>query len=116
MCIRDQLLPKKIMSLLLLLYSYIVIAFLIFGYFLGVFLADQSTPNTHIASWVVLGLATLFWPIVLPLAYLERRVRKSTEVHDVRPEEPDLNCALSSPHHSASIKTASVDQDIRRSA
>ena len=109
------------MSLLFLLYSYIVIAFLVFGYFLKVFLADKSTSNTHRASWVVLGLATLLWPIVLPLAYLERRVKKPTEVpeadYDVRLEEPDLRCcALPSADESALIKTASVDQDIRRSA
>ncbi len=108
------------MSLTLILHSYIVIAFLVFGYFLWVFLTDKSTPNTHMGSWVVLGLATLLWPIVLPLAYLERRVKKPTKVtdtdYDGRLKDPDQSCASSPPCLSASVKTASVDVDIRRSA
>lgn len=108
------------MSLTLILPSYIVIAFLVFGYFLWVFLTDKSTPNTHMGSWIVLGLATLLWPIVLPLAYLERRVKKPTKVtdadFDLRLEDPHQSYGSSSPRLSASVKTSSGDADIRRSA
>jgi hypothetical protein len=38
----------------------------VFSIGLNAFLKDDSTPNTHITSWVVLGLATVLWPLVLP--------------------------------------------------
>jgi len=30
------------------------------------FWRDETTPNTHLISWVVLILASLFWPVTLP--------------------------------------------------
>ena len=39
---------------------------------LSAFLRDQSTPKTHGISWLILLEATFLWPIVLPLACLER--------------------------------------------
>lgn len=56
---------------------YLIVAFLIFIVFLQSFLQDQSTPNTHIGSWVVIGFSVVFWPIVLPLAHLECQSKKS---------------------------------------
>lgn len=40
-------------------------------FWLGAFLLDKTTPKTDIQSWVVLGIATLIWPISVPLACLE---------------------------------------------
>ncbi|MEL7037087.1 MAG: hypothetical protein AAFO04_15910 [Cyanobacteria bacterium J06592_8] len=41
---------------------------------LSTFLQDHSTPKSHAISWLVLFEATFFWPVVLPIAYLERHV------------------------------------------
>ncbi|MDY7022820.1 MAG: hypothetical protein SWJ54_15955 [Cyanobacteriota bacterium] len=43
---------------------------------LRAFLRDRSTPKSHAISWIVLFEATFFWPLVLPIAYLERRIIK----------------------------------------
>lgn len=56
---------------------YLVVAFIVFAVFLRIFLKDKSTPKTHIDSWVVIGFSVIFWPIVLPLAHLERQAKKN---------------------------------------
>ncbi len=58
----------------MLLPAYLMGAFMTLGICLRAFLRDHSTPKTDKMSWVVLLEATLFWPIVLPLAYFERGV------------------------------------------
>ena len=50
---------------------YFTIALAIFGVWLGLFLLDDTTPNNHLISWIVLLIAPLFWPIVLPLSIRE---------------------------------------------
>ncbi|EAW35006.1 hypothetical protein L8106_07821 [Lyngbya sp. PCC 8106] len=51
---------------------YILGAVATFVVSLSTFIGDQSTPKTHGMSWLILLEATLFWPIVLPFACLER--------------------------------------------
>jgi hypothetical protein len=58
---------------------YLTISVTVFCYWLGVFIADRSTPKTHVASWLILLIAPLFWPIVLPLSIIEL-VTKSSSV------------------------------------
>lgn len=41
-------------------------ALLVFGLSLRTFLKDASTPKTDRLSWIVLAVATVFWPLVLP--------------------------------------------------
>ena len=41
-------------------------AALVFGLLLNAFLKDDTTPKTHAASWIVLAIATVFWPVTLP--------------------------------------------------
>jgi hypothetical protein len=41
-------------------------ATVVFSMVLSAFLKDDSTPKTHPLSWVVIALATLAWPLVLP--------------------------------------------------
>ena len=50
---------------------YGLIALLLFGFWLSLFLLDSTTPKTDKTSWLVLFIAPLFWPIVLPLAIRE---------------------------------------------
>ncbi len=50
---------------------YLTIASAVFVYFLGFFIADTSTPKNHLDSWLVLLIAPLFWPIVVPMSILE---------------------------------------------
>lgn len=45
---------------------YLTGALFCFGYSLNAFLKDASTPKTDVFSWLVIGFATLLWPIVLP--------------------------------------------------
>jgi hypothetical protein len=45
---------------------YITGALLVFGVSLRAFWKDTSTPKTDRLSWMVLIVATLFWPLVLP--------------------------------------------------
>ena len=50
-------------------------ATLVFGLLLNAFLKDDTTPKTHIASWVVLAIATVFWPLTLP-SMIRKRLQK----------------------------------------
>jgi hypothetical protein len=54
---------------------YGLIALLNLWVYLILFFRDCSTPNTDRSSWIVLSLASLFWLVVLPLSYLERRAK-----------------------------------------
>jgi len=45
---------------------YTVSALFVFGLLLQAFLRDRSTAKTDRTSWVVLLVATIAWPIVLP--------------------------------------------------
>ena len=55
----------------MLIMWYLTIASAVFVYFLGFFIADTSTPKNHLDSWLVLLIAPLFWPIVVPMSILE---------------------------------------------
>lgn len=50
---------------------------LVFLKYLQRFIQDQTTDNSDLASWVVLILASLLWPISLPLCMLEQNVKKT---------------------------------------
>ncbi len=41
------------------------------GFWLIAFLADSETPKTHVASWAVLCVASLIWPISVPMSCAE---------------------------------------------
>lgn len=38
---------------------------------LATFLMDGTTPMTHAGSWLVVLIASLVWPLVLPLSGIE---------------------------------------------
>ena len=62
---------------------YLTIATAVFMYWLGLFIADSSTPKNHLDSWLVLVIAPLFWPIVVPLSIWEL-IRKTPKNPDFR--------------------------------
>ncbi|NET11391.1 MAG: hypothetical protein F6K16_43250 [Symploca sp. SIO2B6] len=43
---------------------------------LSAFLRDETTPNSDVASWVIVLIATLIWPLSVPLAIKERYGKK----------------------------------------
>ena len=45
------------------------------GIWLSAFLKDESTPKTDIVSWVVILVATVMWPLAVPLAIRERHAK-----------------------------------------
>ena len=61
---------------------YLTITITVFTYWLGLFIADSSTPKNHLDSWLVLVIAPLFWPIVVPLSIWE--------LLNKTPKNPDL--------------------------
>ena len=50
---------------------YWTITLMVFIYWLMIFLQDTSTSKTDRISWLVLLIAPLFWPIVLPISSWE---------------------------------------------
>lgn len=66
---------------------YLVVGTQLFNYWLAAFQRDKGLDEEDIfISKVVLGVATLFWPLVLPFSYLElsksrNRKRKQTEIY-----------------------------------
>jgi hypothetical protein len=54
---------------------YLAGATVVFGILLNAFLRDTTTPKTHVASWLVLAIATIAWPIVLP-SMIRKRLQK----------------------------------------
>ena len=63
---------------------YMLGAMLMLGIYLTLFLSDRTTPLSDRGSWFVLLLATLLWPVVLPLSFklelLPRLRRASSEL------------------------------------
>jgi hypothetical protein len=54
-------------------------AFLVFSLSLRAFLKDDSTPKNDLVSWLVVLVATVFWPLVLP-SILRKKLLKSAPV------------------------------------
>jgi hypothetical protein len=45
---------------------YLIPAALVFSTALQAFLEDETTPNNHFDSWVMLVVASVLWPLTLP--------------------------------------------------
>jgi len=50
---------------------YLAIALIVFCIWFVLFWLDTTTPKTHLLSWLVLLIAPLFWPIVIPPSCIE---------------------------------------------
>ncbi|MGF1498849.1 MAG: hypothetical protein ACFB8W_18785 [Elainellaceae cyanobacterium] len=48
-----------------------------FAIALYAFLTDQTTPNTHMLSWITVAAATIMWPITLPTMLRQHYIRFS---------------------------------------
>jgi hypothetical protein len=77
---------------------YLAIALIVFCCWLGLFLKDDTTPNNHLLSWLVLAIAPFFWPIVLPLSSIEllgkamkkrRNKTKAKSPQQIQPLNPE---------------------------
>ena len=56
---------------LVLLAFYLVVAFRLCLTWLEFIRQDTPTSTEMFLSWVILGVATAFWPFVVPFAYLQ---------------------------------------------
>lgn len=56
---------------------------IVFLKYLQRFIQDQTTDNSDKASWIVLILASLLWPISLPMSGLEQKVKKTQSQIDL---------------------------------
>ena len=54
-------------------------ATLVFGLLLNAFLKDDTTAKTHLASWAVLAIATVFWPLTLPFM-IRKKLQKEARL------------------------------------
>jgi hypothetical protein len=50
---------------------YLTVSATVFIYWFSLFMADKSTPKNDFASWMIILIAPLFWPIVLPVSAIE---------------------------------------------
>ena len=69
-------------------------ATVVFAVWFFLFLLDKTTPKNHFISWLVLLIAPLFWPIVLPLSIKELIVKarkKRIPPNKVQAEEALIN-------------------------
>ena len=64
---------------------YLTVSATVFCYWFILFLTDRSTPNNHLASWLILIIAPLLWPVVLPISIVELITKPSikTKVNEV---------------------------------
>jgi len=56
---------------------YLPIAFVMLCIFLGGFLADNSASKSDVISWVAVVVGSVFFPLVIPIALIERLLRSS---------------------------------------
>lgn len=50
---------------------YFLIALVAFGMWFAIFLNDSTTPLDDRISWIILILASLFWPITFPSSIIK---------------------------------------------
>jgi hypothetical protein len=54
---------------------YLPIAFLMLCIFLGGFLTDHSASKADVVSWIAVFVGSAFFPLVIPIALMERLLR-----------------------------------------
>lgn len=59
-----------------LLTSYFLMALVAFGFGLTVFLNDSTTPISDRTSWIVLVVASVCWPIIVPISIIKLTILK----------------------------------------
>lgn len=59
---------------------YLLGAFGAGSFWLNCFLRDETTPKTDLTSWIILTIATVAWPICLPLSCLELLSKEKSDL------------------------------------
>ncbi|BAZ43631.1 hypothetical protein NIES4102_06320 [Chondrocystis sp. NIES-4102] len=54
---------------------YWTIVLMVLIYWSMLFFQDNTTPKNHAISWIILLIAPLFWPIVLPISSWELSIK-----------------------------------------
>ena len=63
-----------------------------YAFFLAVNLSKDTDAVGDFASWRILVLASLFWPIVIPLSWLEVRAKKKKQaILDAMPKPTTMS-------------------------
>ncbi|HBB35801.1 MAG TPA: hypothetical protein DDZ80_22250 [Cyanobacteria bacterium UBA8803] len=79
---------------------------------LKVFLKDtELSPQERRASWRVLIVATIFWPLVLPIAYLEKRAKRIIQSENIFISFDEIEMELNDQLARSSIQKALVGKD-----
>ncbi|NEQ99200.1 MAG: hypothetical protein F6K30_21195 [Cyanothece sp. SIO2G6] len=61
-----------------MLFSFYCLGAMVSSYvWLSAFLRDETTPNSDVFSWIIVAIATVSWPLSVPLALKELHSRKS---------------------------------------
>jgi hypothetical protein len=92
---------------------YFAIAFIVFCFWLVLFLLDNTTPKTDSISWVILLIAPLLWPIVLPISCMElvKKIQKRQQLLTRKISESNLSeGALSTKNKSFSGNNLDVSE------
>lgn len=70
---------------------YLTVSATVFIYWFSLFIADKTTPKSDFASWIIILIAPLFWPIVLPISALElmtkSALKERSTTNDLQQEE-----------------------------
>jgi Na+/proline symporter len=66
-------------------------AALLFSIYMTAFLRDKATSKGDIASWIVIAIATLLWPITLPISLKELTPKAIRAIQPAR--RPELTAA-----------------------
>ncbi len=63
---------------------YLTISLITFCFWLVIFWQDNTTPKNHLLSWIVLLIASIFWPIVLPISSWELTMKALSNQADLK--------------------------------
>lgn len=74
---------------------YLAGAFLVFVILLNAFIKDNTTPKTHVGSWIVVIMATTLWPLVLPSIIRKKFSKVSIGSIDLAKENWNFNRKIS---------------------
>ena len=66
---------------------YLTVSATVFFYWFSLFMADKSTPKNDFASWMIILIAPLFWPIVLPVSAIELITKSALKERSLSAED-----------------------------
>jgi polyferredoxin len=70
--------------MMMIIVGYFSIAFIVFCVWFKSFLNDTTTSKNDLKSWIILLMGPLFWPVVLPLSFLQLNVTKKAPVPEAK--------------------------------